>query len=424
MKRTFALLIAALLLLPLTAMAQDVTRSADFTAVRADDAVLTLRGTGVYNHRLTWTGAGTRTTCTIKVQQSVDAVTWTDLIAAQSCTTDGTATAAGYANYARINVTALSGTGNTVWAQYKGTAIAAATGTVIVSSSALPTGAASETTLSALNAKLVSGTDIGDVTVNSMPTNTTVTGTIDADKETVDITLPNGAGTVGLQITGTWVGQIEFEGSVDGTNYGSIEASNGSATINATQGNDIFILPGAGYAKIRVRASAWTSGSASVALVGSIGTAASILTGALPAGSNLIGKVNIAAAATGGCTPYSFISTASANLTSVTAAPSTLCSLTVINPGATLQYVRLYNKASAPDPSNCSANSDCAVIYIPIPAASDSLGAGVTIPLPPAGWAFSLGIGFSISGAACTVQTTCVDETSALAGTTIILGYK
>jgi hypothetical protein len=130
------------------------------------------------------------------------------------------------------------------------------------------------------------------------------------------------------------------------------------------------------------------------------------------------------AKSTGGATPYSFISTASANLTVVSAAASTLYSITAINPGATLQYVRLYNKATAPDPSACSANSDCPVIYFPVPADSGSLGAGVTIPLPASGWAFGTGLGYSISGAACTVVSTCTDETNSAAGVVLILSYK
>jgi hypothetical protein len=125
-----------------------------------------------------------------------------------------------------------------------------------------------------------------------------------------------------------------------------------------------------------------------------------------------------------GATPYSFISTASANLINVKASKAILYSITLINPGTTLQSVRLYNKASAPDPSACSANSDCAVIYSPIPVMADSSGSGFTISFGTSGIAFSAGLGFSISGAACTVVSTCTDETNAAAGVTIILTYK
>ena len=128
----------------------------------------------------------------------------------------------------------------------------------------------------------------------SSPTkNLNVAGDIVSLGGTFVITVPDGISTVSLQLTGTWTGQLEFEGSVDGTNYQSVEASNGTATVNAATGNDIYILPGAGYTKIRVRASSWTSGRATITFLASTGPATSILTGAIPAGTNIIGKVGI-----------------------------------------------------------------------------------------------------------------------------------
>jgi len=129
--------------------------------------------------------------------------------------------------------------------------------------------------------------------IDSMPANTTATGTIDLTGESVTITLPAGCGSVAFQVTGVWTGQLDFQGSIDGTNYGSVEASNGSATVNATAGNDIYILPGAGYAKIRIYGTSILTGAAVVTLIASIGTTASILTGSLPAGTNNIGTVSI-----------------------------------------------------------------------------------------------------------------------------------
>jgi hypothetical protein len=127
--------------------------------------------------------------------------------------------------------------------------------------------------------------------VSSMPVNTTTAGTVTALAGTVVATLPGGCSSVALQVTGTWVGQLEFEGTVDGTNFVAVEASNGTATINATVGNDVFVLPGGGYSKIRVRASAWTSGTATVTFIASTGAASSILTGPLPGGTNALGSV-------------------------------------------------------------------------------------------------------------------------------------
>jgi hypothetical protein len=139
------------------------------------------------------------------------------------------------------------------------------------------------------------GVDIGDVDVATMPSNTTSSGSITADAQAITIVVPGGSGTVGLQITGTWIGQIDFQGTVDGTNYEPIEGSNGVSTVNATAANDIFVLPSAGYQTIRAISTAWTSGTAVVSLNASVGTNASILTGSLPAGTNSIGTVALSA---------------------------------------------------------------------------------------------------------------------------------
>jgi hypothetical protein len=136
-----------------------------------------------------------------------------------------------------------------------------------------------------------SGVDIGDVDVTSMPANTTASGTLTAAAQTVTVTPPNGCSAVSLQVTGTWVGQVEFEGTIDGTNYQSVEASNGTQTVNATTTNDIFLLPGAGYLTIRARASSWTSGTANITFIATIGATSAILTGSIPAGTNAIGKL-------------------------------------------------------------------------------------------------------------------------------------
>jgi hypothetical protein len=140
MKRTLlTLVILAMLIMPVSAA--EISKNFIFRSVIANTTI-TLLYTGTYSHRIAWTGSGTRTTCSIRLSQSVDGITWTDLIAATSCTTDGTATTTGYANYVRLETTAFSGTGNTLYVNYYGTLPTAALGAVTVSSSALPTGAA------------------------------------------------------------------------------------------------------------------------------------------------------------------------------------------------------------------------------------------------------------------------------------------
>jgi hypothetical protein len=127
--------------------------------------------------------------------------------------------------------------------------------------------------------------------ISSMPVNVTASGSVVSAGTFVDISLPGGVGTVGLQISGTWTGQIDFQGSIDGINFFPVQASNGIFTINATASNGIFILPGAGYSSIRAISTAGVTGAAIININASVGTTASIQTGALPQGTNLIGEV-------------------------------------------------------------------------------------------------------------------------------------
>ena len=112
-----------------------ITKSNSWISAAADTKV-PLINTGVYNHRITWTGKGTRTSCTIKLEQSLDGTTFTDLIGAASCTTNGTLTATGYVNYVRINVTVLTGSGNTIYATYNGANVISSLSAVNISDGA------------------------------------------------------------------------------------------------------------------------------------------------------------------------------------------------------------------------------------------------------------------------------------------------
>jgi len=131
----------------------------------------------------------------------------------------------------------------------------------------------------------------GDSVPTTSVANSTASGIIDAAGETVQCVISPGGASVGCQVTGTWVGQLEFEGSTDGTNWVSIFVSNQIATTNATAGNGIFIIASAGYVKVRLRASAWTSGTATINFNSSVGSTGVILTVPLPQGSNILGKV-------------------------------------------------------------------------------------------------------------------------------------
>lgn len=71
------------------------------------------RRTGNTSHVLIWTKTGTVSSCVLKLQSSVDGVTFgTDVITVADCTTNGTsALTTAYGNYFRINATTLTGSG-------------------------------------------------------------------------------------------------------------------------------------------------------------------------------------------------------------------------------------------------------------------------------------------------------------------------
>lgn len=100
------------------------------------------------------------------------------------------------------------------------------------------------------------------------------TGTLNALNGTV-IVNAEGAGNIGLAISGTYVGTITLEGSIDGTNWDAIPIKplNAAAIYvltlaSAAQGR--WVGPSGPYQQVRARMSAFTSGSASVTVIADI----------------------------------------------------------------------------------------------------------------------------------------------------------
>jgi hypothetical protein len=152
------------------------------------------------------------------------------------------------------------------------------------------------------------------------------------------------------------------------------------------------------------------------------GTSTVTVTGALPAGTNVLGHVivdsgtlttvstvttvsavtsitnpvtsNPAAAATGGATGFTLAqSAASNNATNVKNAAGTLYQIDAYNLAAYPVYIKLYNKATTPAPA-----SDTPVRTIMVPAnATPANGAGVVVNFGPAGLALGTGIGYAIT---------------------------
>lgn len=81
----------------------------------------------------------------------------------------------------------------------------------------------------------------------------------------IDINV-GGQGSIGIQVTGTWVGTITFKASVDQTNFVSLNLipSNSGTATSTTTSNGAWSGPIAGFNIVRVVFTAYTSGTAVV----------------------------------------------------------------------------------------------------------------------------------------------------------------
>src|SRR2546426_10596591 len=97
-----------------------------------------------------------------------------------------------------------------------------------------------------------------------LPVYADVTGTLTAATQEVGITVSTSDGAVSIQITGTWSGIVTFEGTVDGTNWVSIDAvpASSSTAVTTTTSNGVWRISASGLAKVRARMSSFTSGTA------------------------------------------------------------------------------------------------------------------------------------------------------------------
>lgn len=97
-----------------------------------------------------------------------------------------------------------------------------------------------------------------------------VTGTLGALNATVAI-VPSGKYTIGGTITGTWVGTITAQGTIDGTNWFTVRTANKSTNdiIQTYTANDSFeFYSVAGCIGLRLQMTAYTSGTANITLTG------------------------------------------------------------------------------------------------------------------------------------------------------------
>lgn len=292
------------------------------------------------------------------------------------------------------------------------------------------------------------------------------TGTITTSTST--ITAPDLAGIGGatISIYGTYAGVNFLVEGFDGTNWYVIAFRPASANANPVPiiatgvitANSSLLYEAPlllGIQQLRVRATAYTSGTANIIIepsaqfapmfttingtatvsgtvtanLGTGGTAATSLgkaedavhatgdTGVAmwgvrndnatttltsatgdysPIATDANGRLFVGAASTGGATPFTLISAASTNATSLKTSAGTLYSLNAYNNGASTAYLKLYNLATAP-----TVGTSVAVMTILLPA-----GGGSNVVLPPMGVNFTTGLAYAITGVGTTADAT------------------
>lgn len=246
------------------------------------------------------------------------------------------------------------------------------------------------------------------------------TGTITTASSVVFVSVARES-NVTVSISGTFAGvNATFEWSPDSTtgtdgNWYPVTAARSVGAVAESTTGVISATPvynwrinvnGATF--FRVRATAFTSGVANVVIlpaafatepnptVASIGSVGSI-TAALPTGTNTIGGVIDKPSTTGGTLMTRILSAATTNAAVVKASAGMVYGMQFNNSGATIAFVKLYNKATAP-----TVGTDVTVDVLAIPAGGSR---EVSRPL---GMVYSAGISYAITGGFADADTAAV----------------
>ena len=120
----------------------------------------------------------------------------------------------------------------------------------------------------------------------------TASGSI-TSTQTVSIN-SQGTSAVNILVTGTWTGTLTFEGSVDGSTWNTLPATNVVTNVisTTTTANGTFEVSSGGYQSVRIRGNSVATGTATIAIDAGVGVQNVALSNPLPAGTNVIGAVS------------------------------------------------------------------------------------------------------------------------------------
>lgn len=273
----------------------------------------------------------------------------------------------------------------------------------------LPTGAATEATLSALNAKQPS---IGGpaLSANAQPVDLAfraTSGSIAALNASVQIDV-SGMSTVAFDVRGTFTATLTFQYSGDGgTTWTSLTAIANSPVANfntTTSGSAAgsWVANCSGLRLVRVIATAYTSGTANVNIHAATGPG---VVAAIPANGQILGSgtaaigdvgIQYRANASGAASGAHIVSAATTNATIVKASAGRVLGWALGNTTAAWRYVKLHNQTTLP-----TAGSGV-VRTISIPPG------GLAQQNLPGGIAFTTGIGLTIVTGSADADATAV----------------
>lgn len=242
------------------------------------------------------------------------------------------------------------------------------------------------------------------------------TGNITANAQSVSCDVSRSSNVV-MHCTGTFsTVNCTFEGSIDGgTTWFGIQAIRSNANTIETATGNLSAAPAYAwevsvnaYTHVRVRATAFTSGTQTWRIQPGSYATEPIPAAQVSATQPVSGTVT--ATVTAGtvnpvvpATPYFVNSAATTNGALILTGTSGLSAFYATNEGASVAYVKLYNKATAP-----TVGTDIPEMTIPVAAAVSGVPGVATIPMGFHGFRFALGLGIAITGAAIYTDTTAV----------------
>jgi hypothetical protein len=207
----------------------------------------------------------------------------------------------------------------------------------------------------------------------------------------------NSMGTAGV-VTAQWSNTADFAQPITATLLS--EAGATSTTFNAAVLRATNVM--ARYCRLRLT-TATTAGTTTLNVWGAQTTYTPIIptqpvSGTVTA-TVTAGTINPVVPAT----PYFLNSAATTNGALIITGTSNVSSFYATNEGATVAYIKLYNKATAP-----TVGTDIPEMIIPVPAAVSGVPGVANPNIGFHGYRFALGLGIAITGAAVHTDTTAV----------------